>query len=1085
MFQTTAIKSRFKDLAKLIKDSWKSGDFTELGAMVGNKLNEALERIPWGKIQNTCNKIAKSIATFLNGFIEAADWKLVGNTFSKGLNTAFGFVDTFAKNFHWNSLGKAIGDGINGALEGLDWNLIKGTVHDTVFGLVSTLNTAIATTNWSVVGKTVGECFNTRLEALYTTVHNFNWRGLGTALADLVTNTVKTIDTGKIGQTLSDGIKGFFDFAISAIEHMDWWSMGDTIYNKAKDLMVNIDWSGIADRVFETIGAAFGGFAAFIGGIFKNAVADARKYIIKHFTEAGKFTWEGFKNGVVQSFKDIGTWIKAHIFKPFINGFKKAFGIHSPSTVMRTQGGYVISGLFNGMKAGLPAVLSWIAKLPGQTKERLGNAKTWLRGKGNAAITGLKNGWEAVRESTFLSRVKKIGSQSFNAIGDIKSKVTPKGRDIISGMRTGLNNNWSSLSGILSNIPGKVANAIPSLYTVGQNVIQTFANGFSSIHIPMPHIGWDWEGGSIKIGNFKFSLPRFNLSWYANGGFPGMGEMFVARESGPELVGRMGNHSAVANNNQIIAGIRAGVFEAVVNAFESMQGRNDRGRELHIYLEGDAKKLFKVIRQEGNNYQNTNLYVKFATLTIVSNYINTPMTFKLVSRGWETSNVQIMFKSINNPDPGLDWFRADGTVPLWIKKSGTSKWDLYMQKCEPWGSCIIYNFVMSDRHADVTWTTDQVAAIPNGAVKVALLSADANAISRISAAETEISNNKKQIALKASQTEVTNLKGALGDLSVYTNKKTTMVQDITGWQYTWDTVISTDAAEIASHKDYITFDKGNIILGDSASASKLKLTKDSIQFKGTSDTAIKPDSDATAWITGKVFHINSGEIESSLKFGKVLMKPTKNGIQIGNKAEFGERVRIGYPLSSNMQYTYSDCPLVVGSNTGAVDYYPWFAVDDGYAFIRNGIITPGDFIIKFGEYTLDRPDGSKFSGTLRPYYRADDVINMEFYVNGYVTSNKQEVIFLIPFSRPIMSTKVSISSINGLTIRQNGKYIYNSTASKPIKPASYTAAVIGGRNGLNVRAKMGIDSNGFTDTDIKNIVNNDTCAIMASIKITF
>ena len=281
MFQTTAIKSRFKDLAKLIKDSWKSGDFTELGAMVGNKLNEALERIPWGKIQNTCNKIAKSIATFLNGFIEAADWKLVGNTFSKGLNTAFGFVDTFAKNFHWNSLGKAIGDGINGALEGLDWNLIKGTVHDTVFGLVSTLNTAIAPTNWSVVGKTVGECFNTRLEALYTTVHNFNWRGLGTALADLVTNTVKTIDTGKIGQTLSDGIKGFFDFAISAIEHMDWWSMGDTIYNKAKDLMVNIDWSGIADRVFETIGAAFGGFAAFIGGIFKNAVADATVRSIK------------------------------------------------------------------------------------------------------------------------------------------------------------------------------------------------------------------------------------------------------------------------------------------------------------------------------------------------------------------------------------------------------------------------------------------------------------------------------------------------------------------------------------------------------------------------------------------------------------------------------------------------------------------------------------------------------------------------------------------------------------------------------------------------------------------------------------
>lgn len=356
---------------------------------------------------------------------------------------------------------------------------------------------------------------------------------------------------------------------------------------------------------------------------------------------------------------------------------------------------------------------------------------------------------------------------------------------------------------------------------------------------------------------------------------------------------------------------------------------------------------------------------------------------------------------------------------------------------------------------------------------------------RISAAETEISNNKKQIALKASQTEVTNLKGALGDLSVYTNKKTTMVQDITGWQYTWDIVINTDAAEIASHKDYITFDKGNIILGDSASASKLKLTKDSIQFKGTSDTAITPDSDATAWITGKVFHINSGEIESSLKFGKVLMKPTKNGIQIGNKAEFGERVRIGYPLSSSSQYIYSDCPLVVGSNSGVEDDFPWFAVDDGYAFVKNGIATPGDFTIKFGEYTMNRPDGGRFNGTFRPYFRADDVINMEFYVIGYVTSGKQEIIFLIPFSRPIMTKPVSISSINGLTIRQNGKYIYNSTVSKPIKPASYTAAVIGGGNGLNVKAKIAIGSNGFTDTDIKNIVNNDTCAITASIKITF
>lgn len=472
---------------------------------------------------------------------------------------------------------------------------------------------------------------------------------------------------------------------------------------------------------------------------------------------------------------------------------------------------------------------------------------------------------------------------------------------------------------------------------------------------------------------------------------------------------------------------------------------------------------------------NTNMYVKFATLTIVSNYINTPMTFKLVSRGWETSNVQIMFESINSPDPGLDWFRADGTVPLWIKKSGTSKWDLYMQKNEPWGSCIIYNFVMSDRHADVTWTTDQVAAIPNGAVKVALLSADANAISRISAAETEISNNKKQIALKASQTEVTNLKGALGDLSVYTNKKTTMVQSVTGWQYTWDTVISTKNAEIASHKDYITFDKGNIILGDSASASKLKLTKDSIQFKGTSDTAITPDSDATAWITRKVFHINSGEIESSLKFGNILMKPTSEGnLALGNYAEFGKTVRIGTGAKYT-GYADSNYPFLVSENADSALSADWplFAIgNDGYAFTRNGVSCPGDLFLKFGTETLNG------SGSYCPYFTSTDSVSGRVLTAGYVTNGSTYVDFVVPLSKPVVgANNVSVRSIGGLIVRQGNKYLFGSSANKYVQPSTYEATLVMGGMAVNIIAKMPNSTN--------VVSNNDACGIDAQISINF
>lgn len=50
---------------------------------------------------------------------------------------------------------------------------------------------------------------------------------------------------------------------------------------------------------------------------------------------------------------------------------------------------------------------------------------------------------------------------------------------------------------------------------------------------------------------------------FADGGFPAQGQLFLARESGPELVGNVGGRNAVANNNQIVSAVSQGVAEAV------------------------------------------------------------------------------------------------------------------------------------------------------------------------------------------------------------------------------------------------------------------------------------------------------------------------------------------------------------------------------------------------------------------------------------------------------------------------------------------------------------------------------------------
>jgi len=82
---------------------------------------------------------------------------------------------------------------------------------------------------------------------------------------------------------------------------------------------------------------------------------------------------------------------------------------------------------------------------------------------------------------------------------------------------------------------------------------------------------------------------------YATGGFPTQGQMFIAREAGPELVGTIGGQTAVVNNSDIVASVSQGVAQAVASVLGG-------GQQVNVTLEGDAKNLFKVVQREGRAY---------------------------------------------------------------------------------------------------------------------------------------------------------------------------------------------------------------------------------------------------------------------------------------------------------------------------------------------------------------------------------------------------------------------------------------------------------------------------------------------------
>ena len=69
------------------------------------------------------------------------------------------------------------------------------------------------------------------------------------------------------------------------------------------------------------------------------------------------------------------------------------------------------------------------------------------------------------------------------------------------------------------------------------------------------------------------------------------GQMFIAREAGPELVGTIGGNTAVVNNDQIVASVASGVAQAVA----SVLGNGGSTNEITINV--DSETLYRAVRK--------------------------------------------------------------------------------------------------------------------------------------------------------------------------------------------------------------------------------------------------------------------------------------------------------------------------------------------------------------------------------------------------------------------------------------------------------------------------------------------------------
>ena len=688
MFEELPIDSSIGDFAERLKEAFENSDWESLGRLLGGKVNEIFDSIPWGEIGT---KVGKGI----DGFVK----------------TLYYFLDEI----DFRNIGSHLADLLNNALENIDF---------------------------SFVGRLLVKPF--------------------TSLADLIIGFVTKLDWGLVAKSLSDCVKGIFDELSDWLDSVDWVDFGQTLWQKIKDAVTNIDYAGIATSLFTFLGKAIRSTVQFLYGFLSGIWDDITTWwnedikgkdfketwnnfwaamgrgltaigefvmdnIVIPFSEALFDTdWEtikevggnimaGIGEGIVNFFKDIGSWLKEHIVDPIVNGVKDLFGIHSLSTVMEEVGGNVAAGLLNGIAAPFKKIGQWVKKniltpiknafkkaglvleaAVELVKQGWTTLKEWVGEIGSKAVSLVKSGWTTLSNwvgeigskavsliksgwTTLSSWVGEIGSKAVSLVKSgwttLSSWVGEIGSKAVSLVKSG----WTSLSSWV----GTAVTASVSLAKSGWSTISSFVGTAVTTYISLAKSGWSsisgyvgsavsvgislWKNGWSSISSFigtsvSVGISLFKSGWSSIKSFFGLssggyntGHGFSLFQSGGSI-SRSGAKEFWNSMPKYAGG--------TVNAHGSMFMAGERGAELVGHINGRTEVLNKSQLGQVMHRSIVDGMLQFAPyittinnkLAAVSNAIVSAnlVSAEMISKGINSTNQQY------NQEQIADWMNAVG-----------------------------------------------------------------------------------------------------------------------------------------------------------------------------------------------------------------------------------------------------------------------------------------------------------------------------------------------------------------------------------------------------------------------------------------
>lgn len=616
MFTEEKIDGGISDFAKNLKDTINKGDWQSLGKMLADKVNSAIDAIDW-------QGAGKKFGYGLNGIIQTSyyflkytDFAKIGNRFAQFLDMALAQVDFSKAGGLLVRKFTSLLDLIGGFLYGLNWGLVTKSITDFWTGFFDEWSAWLDEHDWTDIGDVFQRKLQQAIDNLgMDDIASSFWRAFSKsvdAAVDFNNGFYENIsqELNGIMVALSGaavGVGAILAFSGANIPlglaMMAWggWEGYQAIKANWDSAMID-PVQKVVNTVLGILAPAqmvIGAILAFSGASLPLGVALMAAGAVE-LAATVALNWDSLPNKVKAVIGGLASFAGGALLGLGI--ILAATGVALPVGVALIAAGAVslataVALNWGTMTKGVSGVLGTILGIASKAIIPIGvilafsgvatplgialiaaGAVTWAAQK--------KVDWDCVGDkikkifSTIFSFLKTTAFMTIGVMLCLSGVGIPLGLALIKkgadSWISGKDPDWDcmnrnvgkSLDNTNKTADSKMTKLMKTISGAIDKIKKFFdvTLGFKGIKLPSISVSWD-TASAVGQALSKLGMPgvpNFHVNWnqYAKGGFPDEGELYIARENGSEMIGRMGNKNVVANNQQIIDGIARGVASA-------------------------------------------------------------------------------------------------------------------------------------------------------------------------------------------------------------------------------------------------------------------------------------------------------------------------------------------------------------------------------------------------------------------------------------------------------------------------------------------------------------------------------------------